>query len=149
MPTTTDLVTILVLQMIVFVVEAVDEGISGGEKLKGLQQGGANQSEGLVCFLKYNKRRTPQTTTHVQSAQQLLSVVVFRVGDAWLVGVGKCAPHGFRCPCLVSPHGSLDRLKSLYIIPSILNSKWTFSCAQIDLRKARERELATLLLDEK
>ena len=40
-------------------------------------------------------------------------VVVLRVGDAWLVGVGKRAPHGFRCPCLVSPHGSLDRLKSL------------------------------------
>ena len=40
-------------------------------------------------------------------------VVVLRVGDAWLVGVGKRAPHGVRCPCLVSPHGSLDRLKSL------------------------------------
>ena len=25
------------------------------------------------------------------------SVVVLRVGDAWLVGVGKGAPHGFRC----------------------------------------------------
>ena len=50
-------------------------------------------------------------------------VVVLRVGDAWLVGVGKRAPHGFRCPCLVSPHGSLDRLKSLYIISSTLNSK--------------------------
>ena len=41
-------------------------------------------------------------------------VVVLRVGDAWLVGVGKRAPHGFRRPCLVSPHGSLDTLKSLY-----------------------------------
>ena len=50
-------------------------------------------------------------------------VVVLRVGNAWLVGVGKRAPHGFRCPCLVSPHGSLDRLKSLYIISSTLNSK--------------------------
>ena len=49
-----------------------------------------------------------------------LDVVVLRVGDAWLVGVGKRAPHGFRCPCLVSPHGSLDRL---YIISSTLNSK--------------------------
>ena len=50
-------------------------------------------------------------------------VVVLRVGDAWLVGAGKRAPHGFRCPCLVSPHGSLDRLKSLYIISSTLDSK--------------------------
>ena len=50
-------------------------------------------------------------------------VVVLRVGNAWLVGVGKRAPHGFRCPCVVSPHGSLDRLKSLYIISSTLNSK--------------------------
>ena len=40
-----------------------------------------------------------------------------------LVGVGKRAPHGFQCPCLVSPHGSLDRLKSLYIISSSLDSK--------------------------
>ena len=29
----------------------------------------------------------------------------------------------FRCPCLVSPHGSLDRLISLYIISSSLDSK--------------------------
>ena len=49
--------------------------------------------------------------------------MVLRVGDAWLVGVGKRAPHGFRCPCLVSPHGSLDRLNSLHIISSTLNSK--------------------------
>ena len=50
-------------------------------------------------------------------------VVVLRVGDAWLVGVGKRAPHGLRCPCLASPHGSLDRFASLYIISSTLNSK--------------------------
>ena len=37
-------------------------------------------------------------------------VVVLRKGDAWLVGVGKRAPHEFRCLWLVSPHGSLDRL---------------------------------------
>ena len=48
--------------------------------------------------------------------------MVLRVGDAWLVGVGKRAPHGFRCPCLVFPHGSLDRLKSSYVISSTLNS---------------------------
>ena len=48
--------------------------------------------------------------------------MVLRVGDAWLVGVGKRAPHGFRCPCLVSPRGSLDRLKCLYIISFTLNS---------------------------
>ena len=29
-----------------------------------------------------------------------------------VVGVGKRAPHGFRCLWLVSPHGSLDRLKA-------------------------------------
>ena len=51
--------------------------------------------------------------------------MVLRVGDAWLVGVGKRASLGFRCPCLVSPRGSLDRLKSLYIISSTLNSKKT------------------------
>ena len=31
----------------------------------------------------------------------------------WLVGVEKRAPRGFRCPCLVSPRGSLDRLNGL------------------------------------
>ena len=36
---------------------------------------------------------------------------------AWLVGVGKRAPRGFRrCPCLVSPHGSLDRLSIAYYL---------------------------------
>ena len=45
------------------------------------------------------------------------NVVVLRVGDAWLVGVGKRAPHGFRCPCLVSPHGSLDRLEAYTLFP--------------------------------
>ena len=34
------------------------------------------------------------------------SVVVLRVGDAWLVGVEKRSPHGFRCLWLVSPHSS-------------------------------------------
>ena len=55
-----------------------------------------------------------------------LHVVVFRVGDARSVGVGKLAPHGFRCPWLVSPHGSLDRLKA-YALLSLhtLNSKKT------------------------
>ena len=43
-------------------------------------------------------------------------VVVLRVGDAWLVGVGKRAPHGFRCLWLVSPHGSLDRLKNFHAL---------------------------------
>ena len=57
------------------------------------------------------------------SCNEAFNEVVLRVGDAWLVGVGKRAPHGFRCPCLASPHGSLDRLKSLYIISSTLNSK--------------------------
>ena len=32
-------------------------------------------------------------------------------GYAWLVGVGKRAPHGFRCLRLASPHGSLAKLK--------------------------------------
>ena len=50
------------------------------------------------------------------------NVVVFREGDRWLVGVGKRAPYGFSV-ILVSPHVSLDRLKSLYIISSKLNSK--------------------------
>ena len=45
-----------------------------------------------------------------------LCTVVLRVWDAWLVGVGKRAPHGLRCLWLVSPHGSLDRLKSLCVI---------------------------------
>ena len=40
-------------------------------------------------------------------------VVVLRVRDAWLVGVGKRAPHGFQRLWLVSPHGSLDRLNRL------------------------------------
>ena len=44
-------------------------------------------------------------------------VVVLRLGDAWLVGVGKRAPHGFPCPFWVSPHGSLDRLKAYTLFP--------------------------------
>ena len=44
-------------------------------------------------------------------------VTVLRVGDAWLVGVGKCAPHGLRCLyVLVSPHGALARLKAYYAL---------------------------------
>ena len=50
-------------------------------------------------------------------------VVVVRVGDAWLVGVGKRAPHAFRWPGLVSPHGSLGTLEGLYIISSTSISK--------------------------
>ena len=38
-------------------------------------------------------------------------VMLLRVGDAWLVGVGNLALHGFRCLWLISPHGSLHRLK--------------------------------------
>ena len=37
--------------------------------------------------------------------------MVLRVRDAWLVGVGKRAPHGNQCLWLVAPHDSLDRLK--------------------------------------
>ena len=44
------------------------------------------------------------------------NVMVLRVGDACLVGVGKCAPHGLRCLCLVPPHGSLDGLESSFVI---------------------------------
>ena len=51
------------------------------------------------------------------------NVALLRVGDAWLVGVEKRAPHGFRCPFVVSPHGSLETLRSLNIIFSTLNSK--------------------------
>ena len=42
--------------------------------------------------------------------------MVLRVGGAWLTGVGKGAPRGFRCLWLVSAHGSLDRLNSLYAL---------------------------------
>ena len=37
----------------------------------------------------------------------------------WLVGVGKRAPHGFRCLLLVFPRGSLDRLKRVCITYSL------------------------------
>ena len=43
------------------------------------------------------------------------NVIVLRVGDAWLVGVGKGAPHGFRCLWLVSPHDSLAKLKAYFL----------------------------------
>ena len=46
-----------------------------------------------------------------------LIVVVLRVGGAWLVGVGKRAPHGLRCLWLASPYGSLDRLKAYTLFP--------------------------------
>ena len=36
-----------------------------------------------------------------------------------MVGVGKRAPHGFRCLWLVSPHGSLNRLKAYALFPYI------------------------------
>ena len=44
-------------------------------------------------------------------------VMVLRVGDAWFVGVGKRAPYEFRCLWLVSPHGSLERLKAYTLFP--------------------------------
>ena len=46
------------------------------------------------------------------SGNVTVDVMVLRVGDAWLIGVGKRAPHGFRCLWLVSPHGSRDKLKA-------------------------------------
>ena len=36
----------------------------------------------------------PSETTYTQAL-----VTVLRMGDAWLVGVGKRAPHGFQCLC--------------------------------------------------
>ena len=47
--------------------------------------------------------RKPKVDTFTDPTTSI--VVVLRMGDAWLVGVGKRAPHGFWCPCLVSPHG--------------------------------------------
>ena len=38
--------------------------------------------------------------------------MVFRVGDAWLAGVGKLPPPMGSDVLLVSPHGSLARLKA-------------------------------------
>ena len=38
------------------------------------------------------------------------------MGDAWLVGIEKRAPHGYRCLWVVSPHGSLARLKAYYAL---------------------------------
>ena len=60
---------------------------------------------------------TPQrgggdTATSSREEIYFTPVMELRVGDASLVGVGKRAPHGFRCLWLVSPHGSLDRLKT-------------------------------------
>ena len=45
----------------------------------------------------------------------LLYVTVLRVGDAWLVGVGKRSPHGFRCLYCISI-GSLVILKAYYAL---------------------------------
>ena len=73
--------------------------------------------------LQYQKRRIGYWVSHRGSWHNLgnLSGLVGCSGtpseDAWLVGVGKRAPHGFRCPCLVSPHGSLDRLKAYTFFP--------------------------------
>ena len=39
-------------------------------------------------------RTSPRST---RSQPTTSNVVVLRVGDAWLVGVGKRAPHGFQC----------------------------------------------------
>ena len=73
--------------------------------------------------------------------------MVLRVGDAWSVSVGKRAPHGFRSPCWVSPHGSLDRLKRLYIISSALNSKRQTKQAQAHGPQGRAgREMWGVLL---
>ena len=58
-------------------------------------------------------RASPRSTRLLPTTP---NVVVLRVGDAWLVGVGKRAPHGFRCLWLVSPQCSLDTQKLLYII---------------------------------
>ena len=45
--------------------------------------------------------------------------MVLRVEGAWFVGVEKRAHHGFRCLWLVSPHGSLDKLKAYALFPYI------------------------------
>ena len=45
-----------------------------------------------------SKVKVPTQTIKVEKKQNIYIyiVVVLRVGDAWLVGVGKGAPHGFR-----------------------------------------------------
>ena len=54
-------------------------------------------------------------SSHYQTDISTHIAAVPRVRDAWLVGVGKRAPsHGYGV-FLVSPHGSLARLKSKYI----------------------------------
>ena len=40
---------------------------------------------------------------------------MLRVGDAWLVGVGKHAPHGFRCLYQLSI-GTLARLNARTLV---------------------------------
>ena len=73
----------------------------------------------LLGFLYWIPATQTQKQIEISSPEMesryLLYVVALRVGDAWLVGVGKRAPHGFRCPCLVSPHFSLDSLDSKLI----------------------------------
>ena len=58
-----------------------------------------------------------ERTVQCEDSTQVIRVVVLRVGAAWLVGVGKRAPHGSRCLWLVSPHGSLGRLKTYALFP--------------------------------
>ena len=44
-------------------------------------------------------RRSRKPNIDTFTAPTTLNVVVLRVGDAWLVGVGKRAPYGFQCVC--------------------------------------------------
>ena len=94
------------------------------EKEKPPEKTGKNYKNAKLCKAKracLGERRAPgekvtQPKVDTFTAPTTPIVVVLRVGDAWLVGVGKRAPHGFRCPSLVSPHGSLDVLNSLFAL---------------------------------
>ena len=70
----------------------------------------AQSTADLLVQAHHQRCATPSCTTVL--TMQWYS----RVGDAWLVGVGKRASHGFRCLWLVSRHGSVDRLKIFYAL---------------------------------
>ena len=55
----------------------------------------------LLCYIKKDWRRNvgrvARTNAFDVHVSDEMFVTVLRVGDAWLVGVGKRAPHGSRC----------------------------------------------------
>ena len=83
------------------------------------------------------RRQHTSTTKEIQKSKLKEIRKYWNEKKAWRMLRGKAAVHD----CWPEVPNHLRR--------SILSLVWTFSCAQIDLRKAQERELATSLMENR